>query len=93
MESEKQDKIVSFELTQKMPFPLEELVWDYLVIDDDGIEQEIMAFAVKKANAEQLLELFFQHGLSPVDFTQAPYLINGLSKKVLKMKNMPKFYS
>ena len=65
MESEKQDKIVSFELTQKMPFPLEDLVWDYQVIDDDGIEQEIMAFAVKKANSEQLLEIFIKNGLIP----------------------------
>jgi type IV pilus assembly protein PilM len=65
VESEKQDKIVSFELTQKMPFPLEDLVWDYQVIDDDGIEQEIMAFAVKKANSEQLLEIFIKNGLIP----------------------------
>ena len=65
VESEKQDKIVSFELTQKMPFPLDDLVWDYQVIDDDGIEQEIMAFAVKKANAEQLLDLFIKNGLIP----------------------------
>ena len=64
VESEKQDKIVSFELTQKMPFPLEDLVWDYQVIDD-GIEQEIMAFAVKKANSEQLLEIFIKNGLIP----------------------------
>ena len=66
VESEKQDKIVSFELTQKMPFPLEELVWDYQVIDDDGIEQEIMAFAVKKANAELLLDVFIKNGLVPL---------------------------
>ena len=47
VEKDKQDKIVGFELSQKMPFPLAELIWDYQVIDDDGVEQEILAFAVK----------------------------------------------
>ena len=65
VEAAKQFKIVSYELTQKMPFPLQDLVWDYQVIDDDGIEQEILAFAVKKINAEQLLDLFFKNGLTP----------------------------
>ena len=46
VEEEKQTKIVAFELSQKMPFPLSELIWDYQVIDD-GVEQEIIAFAVK----------------------------------------------
>ena len=44
-----------------MPFPLAELVWDYQVIDDDGVEQEILAFAVKaklpKHFAKKLLKL------------------------------------
>ena len=47
MEEEKQKKIVAFELMQKMPVPLTELIWDYQVIDDDGVEQEILA-AVKR---------------------------------------------
>ena len=44
VEKDKQDKIVGFELSQKMPFPLAELIWDYQIIDDDGVEQEILAF-------------------------------------------------
>ncbi len=65
VEADKQEKIVAYELSQKMPFPLDDLVWDYQVIDDDGIEQEILAFAVKKTNAEKLVDLFLQNGLSP----------------------------
>ena len=52
VDEEKQKKIVAFELSQKMPFPLAELIWDYQVIDDDGVEQEILAFAVKPEIAE-----------------------------------------
>ena len=56
MEEEKQKKIVAFELMQKMPVPLTELIWDYQVIDDDGVEQEILAFAVKPKVAEDFCE-------------------------------------
>ena len=38
VEKVKQDKIVGFELSQKMPFPLAELIWDSQIIDDDGVE-------------------------------------------------------
>jgi len=74
VEEEKQKKIVAFELSQKMPFPLSELIWDYQVIDDDGVEQEILAFAVKPEVAESFCEKVVEIGLSPVQITPAPVL-------------------
>ncbi len=74
VEKDKQDKIVSFELSQKMPFPLAELIWDYQVIDDDGVEQEILAFAVKPEVAESFCEKVVQLGLTPAQITPAPIL-------------------
>ena len=56
VEPEKQRKIISFELSQKMPLPLSELIWDYLVIDDDGVEEEILAFAVKPEIVEKFCD-------------------------------------
>ena len=35
VEKTKQKKIISFELSQKLPVPLTELIWDFSVIDDD----------------------------------------------------------
>ena len=74
VEKDKQDKIVEFELSQKMPFPLADLIWDYQVIDDDGVEQEILAFAVKPEVAESFCEKLIELGLSPVQITPAPIL-------------------
>ena len=37
VDPEKQRKIVAFELSQKMPFPLADLIWDYQIIDDDAV--------------------------------------------------------
>ena len=65
MEEEKQKKIVAFELMQKMPVQ-PELIWDYQVIDDDGVEQEILAFAVKPKVAEDFCERVMEIGLNPV---------------------------
>ena len=41
VEESKQRQIVAFELQQKMPYPLAELIWDYQVVEDDGVEQEV----------------------------------------------------
>jgi len=74
VEIEKQRKVVSFELSQKMPFPLENLIWDFLVIDDDGIEQEILSFAIKPDVLDKLTSLTFKHGVTPKRFTPGAYL-------------------
>ena len=74
VDEEKQKKIVAFELSQKMPFPLAELIWDYQVIDDDGVEQEILAFAVKPEVAESFCERVVEIGLNPIQITPAPVL-------------------
>ena len=74
VEEEKQKKIVAFELSQKMPFPLSELIWDYQVVDDDGVEQEILAFAVKPDVAESFCEKVVSIGLTPLQITPAPVL-------------------
>ncbi len=65
VESTKQRKVVSYELSQKMPFPLTEMTWDFQVIDDDGIEQEILAFAVKPRFTEELCKIAYDCGLLP----------------------------
>ena len=74
VEPEKQRKIVSFELSQKMPLPLSELVWDYIVIDDDGVEEEILAFAVKPDIVEKFCDKLVKLGINPVQITPAPVL-------------------
>lgn len=65
VESSKQRQVVSYELSQKMPFPLTEMTWDFQVIDDDGIEQEILAFAVKPRFTEELCKIAYDCGLLP----------------------------
>jgi type IV pilus assembly protein PilM len=44
---EKRAKILAFEAAENIPYPLEEVVWDYLVIADDGVDLDVMVTAVK----------------------------------------------
>jgi type IV pilus assembly protein PilM len=44
---EKRSKIISFEAAENIPYPLEEVVWDHLVVSDDGFDLEVMLTASK----------------------------------------------
>ena len=44
---EKRSKIVAFEAVENIPYPLEEVVWDHVVVADDGFDIEVMLTAVK----------------------------------------------
>ncbi|MAK46691.1 MAG: hypothetical protein CMI24_05485 [Opitutae bacterium] len=74
VEATKQKKIISFELSQKLPIPLSELIWDYLVIDDDGVEEEVLAYAVKPNLVEGFCEELIKSKVNPVLLTPSPIL-------------------
>ncbi len=44
---EKRGKIIAFEASENIPYPLEEVVWDYAVVWDDSFDLEVMLAAVK----------------------------------------------
>ena len=74
VEESKQDQIITFELQQKMPYPLAELVWGYQVVEDDGVEQEVLAAAVRPAIAEAFCERMDSIGFRPVELSAASIL-------------------
>lgn len=51
---EKRGKIVGFEAAENIPYPLEEVVWDHVVVSDDGFDLEVM-LAASKFDAMQTL--------------------------------------
>lgn len=62
----KRDKVLQFEAQQNIPYPLAEVVWDYQVINDDGLDLEVMLAAVKLDVAEALCDSVRDVGVSPV---------------------------
>ncbi len=47
MAKEKRGKIIAFEAAENIPYPLEEVVWDHVVVADDGFDLEVMLTAAK----------------------------------------------
>ncbi len=47
MAKEKRSKIIAFEAAENIPYPLDEVVWDHVVVADDGFDLEVMLAAVK----------------------------------------------
>ena len=60
----KRDKVIQFEAQQNIPYPLNEVVWDHLTVNDDGLDLEVMLAAVKLDVAEALCASVKDAGLS-----------------------------
>lgn len=48
VEESKRAKIVQFEAQQNIPYSLDEVVWDYQVVSEQGLDLELMLAAAKK---------------------------------------------
>ncbi len=59
----KQEQIVKFEAQQNIPYPLNEVVWDYEVILDDGAEFEVALVAIKIEIVQELCDKIQSMGL------------------------------
>ncbi|MCD8283143.1 MAG: pilus assembly protein PilM [Opitutae bacterium] len=65
VEKSRRRQIISFEAQNSFPFPLDELVWDSQVISSDGVEEEVVLFALKKQNAIRFTNLMRSIGVTP----------------------------
>ena len=61
----KRGKIVAFEAAENIPYPLEEVVWDHLVVADDGFDLEVMLTAAKFDGMQSLCAAADAAGFTP----------------------------
>lgn len=72
VEEKKIPEIVAYEAKSHIPFPLEEVIWDYQIVSQrwqTGVEKEVIIFAIKRDNVEQLLVSTAKSGLN-IDIVQ-----------------------
>ena len=62
---EKVYQIILYEAQQNVPFPIEEVVWDYQLIGSAGHELDVMLAAIKTDIIQQLLACIQKAGLEP----------------------------
>lgn len=81
VEAKKVPDIVKFEAVQQIPFPIEEVEWDYEVFRrDDAAETEVGIFAIKRDKVEHRLDLYRDVSLVPESLTLSPIaLFNAMS--------------
>jgi len=73
---EKIDKIVSFEAQQNVPFPIEEVVWDYQLVGGGGDEQiQVVLVAIKRDLLEDINGAVEETGLRTAIVDVAPMAI------------------
>lgn len=66
VEESKRAKIVQFEAQQNIPYSLDEVVWDYQVVSEQGLDLELMLAAAKKDVVQGACDALAGAGLSVV---------------------------
>jgi type IV pilus assembly protein PilM len=61
----RREKIIQFEARQNIPYPLEEVVWDYQIVYDDGVDFEVALCAIKLDIVNALLAECREAGIEP----------------------------
>jgi type IV pilus assembly protein PilM len=73
VEEEKIERIIAFEAQQNVPFPIDEVVWDYQLVGGGGDEQlQVVLVAIKSDLLEALNSAVEAAGLRPVVIDVAP---------------------
>jgi type IV pilus assembly protein PilM len=74
VERERQAQIVAFEAQNAIPYPLNEVIWDSQVMASDGVEAEVLLFALRTEVAAKIATLIMGAGLRPASIQAAPLL-------------------
>lgn len=63
LEEENMDELVKFEAQQNVPFPIDEVVWDWEKLETGGIETEVVIVAIKSDSLNELNSVVAETGL------------------------------
>ena len=76
VEPKKVPDIVKFEAVQQIPFPIDDVEWDYQTFtSEDTPEIEVGIFAITRERVQQRLGLYAELGLSPEVMTLSPVAV------------------
>lgn len=63
LEEENMDELVKFEAQQNVPFPIDEVVWDWEKLETPGIDTEVVLVAIKSDSLNDLNSVVAETGL------------------------------
>jgi len=77
VEPKKIPDIVKFEAVQQIPFPIEDVEWDYQTFTDpDSPEVEVGIFAITRDRVQHMLGVYSELGISPERLTLSPVAVS-----------------
>jgi type IV pilus assembly protein PilM len=74
VERERQAQIIAFEAQNNIPYPLSEVVWGSQIIASDGVEAEVLLFALRAEISARIANQVSAAGLRPTIIQAAPLL-------------------
>ena len=74
VETARQAQIIAFEAQNNIPYPLNEVVWDSQIMATDGVEAEVLLFALRSDQAGRIANTIAQTGIRPTVIQAAPIL-------------------
>ena len=74
VERERQAQIIAFEAQNNIPYPLSEVVWGSQIIASDGVETEVLLFALRAEISASIANQVSAAGLRPTIIQAAPLL-------------------
>lgn len=72
IEDENIQQLVEFEAQQHVPFPIEEVIWDWQLLDGDSVDKEVALVAIKGDSLNDINEVVMETGLRTVDVDASP---------------------
>ncbi|NNM30957.1 MAG: type IV pilus assembly protein PilM, partial [Akkermansiaceae bacterium] len=66
------DQLVAFEAQQHVPFPIDEVVWDWQLLDATGPEKEVVLVAIKADALNEVNDAVGEAGLGTAEVDAAP---------------------
>ena len=66
------EELVKFEAQQHVPFPIEEVVWDWAMLDSTGPEKEVALVAIKRDALTEINATVAQAGIGTREVDAAP---------------------
>ncbi|MDP6693507.1 MAG: type IV pilus assembly protein PilM, partial [Phycisphaerales bacterium] len=83
--------IVKFEAVQQIPFPIDEVEWDYEAFrEEDSPEVEVGIFAITRERVNDRLEVYDAVGLSPEALTLSPAAVYNAMHYDLELSSVEK---
>lgn len=74
VEKERQAQIIAFEAQNAIPYPLADVVWGSQILASDGVEAEVLLFALRSEIATRIAEQVTAAGLRPTVIQAGPLL-------------------